>query len=63
VLESALRSNLAVAAALKPGRGQFVFARAYERAKRAETIKLRVKPSSAGRKLLRHHRHRFSSAS
>ena len=57
VLESALRSNLAVAAALKPGRGQFVFARAYERAKRAETIKLRVKPSSAGRKLLRHHRH------
>jgi autotransporter-associated beta strand protein len=57
VLETAAKSDMAKAAALKPAMGRFVFARVTARVKRTRTIRLRIRPDAAGRRLLRHHRH------
>jgi len=57
VLETAAKSDLATAAALKPGKGQFAFASVHARIKKAGTARFRIRPSAAGRSLMKHHRH------
>lgn len=55
VLEAAAKNAVATAVALKPGKGQFAFASSHVRVKKAGSVKFRIKPNAAGRKLMRHH--------
>ena len=56
VLETAWNNNVAtVAKALNPAPHRFVFARGHAIAKRAQTLRITVKPNAHGRRLVAHH--------
>ena len=56
ILETAWNDNLAAAAkVLNPAPHRFVFARGHAIAKRAQTLRITVKPNARGRRLVAHH--------
>jgi hypothetical protein len=61
VLITAWKDNFASAARLlNPAPGRFVFARAHATAKRANTLRIVIKPNALGQRLVAHHRYRVT---
>ena len=61
ILETAWNDNLAAAAkVLNPAPHRFVFARGHAIAKRAQTLRITVKPNARGRRLVAHHSYRVT---
>jgi hypothetical protein len=61
ILETAWNDNLAtVAKVLNPAPHRFVFARGHAIARRAQTLRITVKPNARGRRLVAHHTYRVT---
>ena len=61
ILETAWNDNLATTAkVLNPAPHRFVFARGHAIAKRAQTLRITVKPNARGRRLVAHHSYRVT---